>query len=315
MKPSVEDKILLELIDEIKKNNLNEFSFLGAIKDLFKQFFGEIFDFFKETYTGSRNNYTSSWNSISSDYSKKAGLTGDEEFEPDKNPKQLMVWAVAQQKYISEMGDKLDPTKNLETAIQEVSRIKVPMPDPNDEETKKLWGTGGEYTEIAKRLAQAAGVAMGWASHSVGFMSKEWQPIVSEMESKVNQFAQGGKNSSLIDLLEAIKIWCEGVENSKWKTAMQKAAKIQKDFEWVDVTINPNDFLSRANSILRVATSEMTRLENEKGKIMKPESESSKAGGAAGTEATGAGTSESISKTEDRLLLELIEEIKSRYSV
>ena len=48
---------------------------------------------------------------------------------------------------------------------------------------------------------------------------------------------------------------------------------------------------------------------------MKPGSESGKAGGAAGTEATGAGTSESISKTEDRLLLELIEEIKSRYSV
>lgn len=327
-----ENELLESLIAQIKRDEkvIQEYSFFGAIAGIFKQLIGGIFDQWKENFLSSFDSHSSTGNSTVSTYSKAAGTEAKtlETLDPENNPKDLVIWGISQMT-VHEGAE--GPFKKIKGFLNGLGSLKSPIPDASDEESQKEWDKGGAAIKILEDVAKAGGVAKGDAEAVSKVMPKGWTDVVTQMDDMTADYYAGKETATIVDVLEAIKLYCEAFSSTNYAKALDGAAKTAEEYEWADRDIDSGSILGEANEVAGIVTSQITRLNAAKTEIeakLKEKGIMDSAGkitadaekmaaGEGSTESAGKGQFESRirnAKFEDQLLNSLLSEIRSHRS-
>lgn len=255
----LENQLLDSLLREVGRKQINEYSFLGALRGIFKQIFGQLLDNFKESLTGTYEHDTISFSSSVKDYSKISKRDPGEKLDPDKSPKDLVIFALSQMDLI----ESEDIIEKISEGINQLPSLETPVPDGDDSEEANKWKEGGEYYKILDGLSKAYGYCAGNAKFLAEILKKDWPEIEKNINDAGSGYLNGNKESNVLDLIKGIIIWCDGYQNSNWKTAMDKASEIKDDFEWAEGKKISSDYMLNGSAKIKsVLTAESSRLKS-----------------------------------------------------
>jgi len=306
----LEEKLEAELLDsllkEINKTDssaINEYSFFGAIKGIFKQLFGVFYKSLETAVTGGYEHSNSTYSSSLNNWSKAANRDTSKKLDPDGNPKDLVIFALGQMA-LDEASPKL--IEIVKEKLSELGNLKAPIPNPNGEDAEE-WKKGGASVEIINNVAGALGRCQGRARFLSEIMTKDWPEVLSEMESKTKPYFDGNEGESMITLLDGIIIFCDAIETSNWKKAIENAAKIQAKYPWAkDQEISPDYMVSGCASIKSVVQGQISRLNAALEEI---EKQAKEAGADIDASSAESGTATESKSIEKNLIDSLLKEI------